>query len=172
MAKKRARSKKAFWYILFGAAVILSILLFLSNQNPKTTTVKIYFFRGSKAVPVKRDMPEKADVLYFVTEQLLRGPDQAEKRIGLFSRIPARTKIRDIYKKNGTVYADFSKELNVSGGGTEKVKDMLFQIVYTFTGLQGVKNVQILVDSKMQVALGSEGYVIEKPLSRDDVSAK
>jgi len=52
----------------------------------------------------------------------LNGPDNAEIKQGIFTQIPKGTELRDIYLKDRTVTADFSKELEMVGGGTEKVK--------------------------------------------------
>lgn len=171
MAKKKAK-RKFLLFIIVCALLVFAALIIISGQNTSNKTAKIYFFKNTGPVIASRDIPDKANTLYSITGELLRGPTKEEKKSGIFTRIPAKTKINDIYIKDGTVIADFTKELNVPGGGTDRVKDMLYQIVYTYTGMPGIKNIQIMINGKMQIALGSEGFVIEKPLSRDDVSAK
>jgi len=168
--RKKKRTFKRFVFIAAVLAIAGAALFFLvSPVQISSGPAKIYLFKGSKLVYVERQVPNGAKELFFVAEELLRAPSATEKQQGYFSQIPQQTKLRNVYKRGDTVLADFSKDLETYGGGTSKVQGLLAQIVYTFTDLPGIKKVQILVDGATESALGSEGYVIDKPLIRKDV---
>ena len=63
----------------------------------------------------------------------------------------------------------FNDEIENYGGGSNRVQDLVAQIVYTFTEVPGVNKVKILVGKRESVILGSEGFVIDHPLTREDV---
>lgn len=169
--KKGGKAMKNFiWAVLAVAAVAFAVLFFAGGIDLQRNEVKIYFFRNGKLDPVSRALPEKADPRYFAVEQLLAGPSPKEKAEGFFSQIPERTRLRVLYKNGGTISADFTKDLEMYGGGATKVYGSLAQIVYTLTALKEVKDVQVLIEGKREVSLGSEGLIIDKPLTRKDVA--
>jgi germination protein M len=164
------KKKKLKWFL---AAVLLTAVLgmaafifFTAEKQP--SKANIYFFKNNIFVPVARQVPQKANPLFFAAEELLRGPSDKERKGGYFTEIPAGTKLRHIHRQKDTVIADFSKELEEYGGGAARVQGLLAQIVFTLTDISGAKNVQILVDGRTEAALGGEGYIIDKPLTRKD----
>lgn len=165
------RKKKKFRGLL--AAVLLAAVLgacavlFLTAEK-QPSKASIYFFKNGSFIPVGRAVPQKANPLFFAAEELLRGPSAKERKSGYFTEIPAGTRLRHVHRQNDTVMADFSKELEEYGGGAARVQGLLAQIVYTLTDISGAKNVQILVEGKTETALGGEGYIIDKPLTRKD----
>jgi spore germination protein GerM len=162
--------RRTFWTLLIILAVAAAMLYLFQGTDLKGNSAKVYFFKKGKLAYVKRALAEKADAHYFAVEQLLQGPTSEEKEQGFYSQVPERTKLRVIYKKGGTINADFTKELEMYGGGTTKVYGSLAQIVYTLTALKGVKDVQVLINGRREIVLGSEGLIIDKPLTRKDVS--
>jgi len=162
--------KKLSWAVLAVASIACAAYVLMQTPFFQGGTAGIYFFKDGKLSQVKRPLPENVDPMKFVLEQLLAGPTAEEKASGLFSQIPEKTKLRAVRRKAGTVSADFTKDLEMYGGGTAKVYGSLEQIVYTLTALKGVKAVQILVEGRREVSLGSEGLIIDKPLTRKDVA--
>ncbi len=166
------KKKKRFpWFaaiIIVAAVVVIGLLVVNAPRLPGTS--KLFFFKDGKLGFVCREIPEKADIYYFTANELIKGPTTAEKSSGYYSQIPKGTKILTLSRSQGTLKADFSRELQMCGGGTAKVEAILSQIVRTFTDLPGINNVQILVEGKKEVVLGSEGFIIDKPLSRKDVT--
>lgn len=165
--RKKNKGRLLSAAILSIAVLGVAAIVFLTpeKQPPKAS---IYFFKNNTFVPVARFIPKNANPLFFVTEELLRGPSEKEREAGYFTEIPAGTKLRHIHRQKNTIMADFSKELEEYGGGAAKVQGLLAQIVYTLTDISGAKNVQILVEGKTEAALGGEGYIIDKPLTRKD----
>jgi len=47
---------------------------------------------------------------------------------------------------------------------------MIGQIVYTITEVPGIKKVWIKMEGEKELVLGGEGLVIDRPLSREDIS--
>lgn len=162
--------RRLLWTALIAAVIGIAALFFAQDLEKQSKEVKIYFFKSGKLAVVKRLPGEKADPYNFAIEQLLQGPIREEKDSGYYTQIPENTRVRVIYREGRTVNADFTKELEMYGGGTTKVYGSLAQIVYTLTSLKGVKDVQILINGRREIALGSEGLIIDKPLRRKDVS--
>lgn len=169
MKNKRIRTGNTLIYVLGLTILILGVIWLFGEYGSSPRKVKIYFFKDHRIAFVPRTVPEKASPLYYTARQLLQGPSAAEIRSGYFTQIPKGTDIRTISREDRVVRADFTKDLEMNGGGTSKVRGIIAQIVYTFTSIRGVKSVQVTVNGRKDLALGNEGYVIDKPLSRDDV---
>jgi spore germination protein GerM len=166
-ARRKKRGKVTAFAAILIAAALAAAFLFVTAEKP-AYKANIFFFKNGSFVPVERTASPKADPLFFAAEELLRGPSDAERKQGYFTEIPSETKLRNIRRQNGTVIADFTKELEEYGGGAARVQGLLAQIVYSLTDISGAEKVQILVEGRTEAALGGEGYVIDKPLTRQD----
>jgi len=142
----------------------------VNNNGGQKTAVKIYFLRSGDVLPVERNVSAKEDLEKIAVQELLNGPTTKEKEAGYFSQIPKHTRLIKVYREDNIAKVDFSKDLGKYGGGTETVQGIIAQIVYTLTEFQGISKAQILIEGKSVSALGSEGFVLDKPLSRKDVS--
>ncbi|MFA5104715.1 MAG: GerMN domain-containing protein [Candidatus Margulisiibacteriota bacterium] len=165
--RKKKKLKWFFVAVLFTVVAGVSAFMFFTAEK-QPSKVSIYFFKNDLFAPVVRAVPQKANPLFFAAEELLRGPSDKERKSGYFTEIPIGTKLRHIHRQKDTVIADFSKELEEYGGGAARVQGLLAQIVYTLTDISGAKNVQILVEGRTEAALGGEGYIIDKPLTKKD----
>jgi len=164
----------AILVVLF-VIVIIGALYYLNLPETKTARnpgIKIYFIKGEKLEQVSRAVSEETNPLEAAAAELMRGPNDMEKQSGIFSEIPSRAKIIKIGKEDGTAAVTFNEEIENYGGGSARVQGLVAQIVYTFTEIPGVKKVKILVGNKTEVVLGGEGFVIDRPLSRDDLNAR
>jgi spore germination protein GerM len=164
--KLKKAAKPLAWIV--GAIVIL-VALFFILQVLQPSSLKVYFLRGEKLMAVNRSLPEGADPLLVAAHELTRGPNKAERAEGLFSEIPAKAHIIKIEKRDQVAVVSFNKELKKYGGGSARVQGLIAQIVYTFTEIPGVEKVQILIENEPEVILGGEGFLIDKPLSREEV---
>ncbi len=175
MPRKKKRSGMKFVLIvtvLTAAAIAAAVFLAQPEKIVSAKTMQIYFVKDGKPVPVERQKGAKAIQEYAAIEALLEGPTEAEKMSGMETQIPENTKLRRVSRSKNMVIADFTKELETYGGGTAKVQALIAQIVYTATALPKTEQIQILVEGKNEVSLGSEGYIIDRPLSRANVSKK
>lgn len=81
--------------------------------------------------------------------------------------VPIGTKVRSLkIDKDGTAYADFSKELAKKGQGSYGELMLCYGITNTLTEFKEIKRVQILVEGKKVITLS--GHMdIEDPLERN-----
>ncbi len=172
MAKKRRSSGKKIGILFLIVAAMVGVASYYFYMADKDSA-KVFFFKKDGTLDfVKRHVPNDAKLISFVADELLAGPSVSEKESGYFSLIPKSVKILTATKEKDQIILNFSKEIGLNGAGSTRVDRRLSQIVYTFTEISGVKYVQILVDGEEGAPLGDEGFIIEKPLSRTDVSSK
>lgn len=81
--------------------------------------------------------------------------------------VPIGTKVRSLkIDKDGTAYADFSKELAKKGQGSYGELMLCYAITNTLTEFPEIKRVQILIEGKKVITLN--GHMdIEDPLTRN-----
>lgn len=173
MTKKREKgTQKLFFLLLLIVAIGYGAYYFYSALSDNNS-VKIYFFsKDGHLVPVQRHVDEKQDKLEVSSRELVKGPNDNERASGMFSQIPKNANVISTTMTQGTIAVNFSRQLGMYDGGASNVRYLLSQIVYTFTELRGIKKVQILINGEEAPTLGSEGLIIDKPLSREDVSSK
>ena len=159
---------KNLLYLL--ATIIIAAIFFVVFTTPwqPKDSVKVYFFKNGGMVAVERKAKPAIPLEESAVRQLLKGPSIIERSKGYFTEIPKNTRFSSIKREGNIAKVDFTKELELYGGGTATVKGLLSQIVFTLTDLEGIEKVQILVNGKEEVALGGEGYIIDKPLSRNE----
>lgn len=78
--------------------------------------------------------------------------------------VPAGTKVNGLVLEDGNVKVDFSEEL-LSVSEAEEVK-MVESIVYSLTGIEGIKSVTILVDGKILTRLPHSQEFLPNPIDR------
>lgn len=167
--KSAKRPATSFW--IAGLLLIFLAVLgwFLYQGGPSVPTIKIYFLKGESLAPVDRPLQNAAEPLAAAARELMLGPTEEEKQSGIFSEIPPKARIQKIIREDSVALVSFNSELEKYGGGSARVQGLIAQIVYTFTEIPGVKKVRILVGKKGEVVLGGEGFVIDKPLARQDI---
>jgi len=181
---KKTRAKIINIAIVLAGIVALGALYYSSLpkkaiENPAIETtrieareIKIYFLKGEKLEQVSRPSAEKSNILEVAARELMRGPNAAEKQAGIFSEIPAGTKIVKVSRDGETANITFNDEIENYGGGSARVQGLVAQIVYTFTEIPGITKVNVLVSKRKEVVLGGEGLVLDHPLSREELNAR
>ncbi len=165
--KKGKRKTPLLWVSVIVILIAAAAYFFIKSNEPPT--VGIYFIKGEKLIEVKRPLPPNVSELAYAAEELMAGPGKAERDDGIFTEIPAGTKIISVGRSEAEAVITFSDELENYGGGSARVQGLVAQIVYTFTSIPGIQKVKIMVGKKESVVLGGEGFVIDRPLSREDV---
>lgn len=89
-----------------------------------------------------------------------------EARQGLRTLIPAGTKLRSAWVKDGVAFINVSEEFQFNQYGIEGALAQLSQVVFTATEFPTVKSVQFLIEGEKKDYLGAEGVWIGSPLSR------
>jgi hypothetical protein len=137
-----------------------------------TTIVRAYFFLGGDEmsgglVPVLRTVPKTQSVARVAMEQLLAGPAGQELAdgAGISSVIPEGTELLGISISNGTATVDLSGEF-ASGGGSAGMMIRLAQVTYTLTQFPTVQRVTFWIDGRPVSVFGSEGIVLDGPVTR------
>jgi len=155
--------------VAVGVAVILLAAWWL--LRPARETVSVYFVRADGARSTVQDVPRTVGergaeaVLAAAIRELLAGPSARERTSGLTTAIPAGTKLRSLRIDKAIVLLDLSGEIE-SGGGSAIMLARFWQLVYTATQFPHAPQVRILVDGVAKSALGGEGVLIDRPVSR------
>lgn len=135
-------------------------------------TVTLYFSddEAMYLVGEKRDVTvnegEKSEAVVF--RELIKGPQTDN----LWDAIPEGSKLLSVNTKNGLCTIDLSKEfVDNSPGGTASERMAVYSVVNSLTSLEGVKNVQFLIEGKKREIYTH--MIFDKPISRDnDIIAK
>jgi spore germination protein GerM len=160
--------RRALIWIVILAVVAVGI--WWTQVRPQTTPVVVFFVGGADGdgtiVGVERIARgrEPEAVLRDALEELLAGPTVEERGRGLGTEIPAGTRLRSLTVREGVAFVDLTEEVG-SGGGSASMQGRLWQIVYTATQM-GVQQVRILIEGEQRQALGGEGLMIDRPISR------
>lgn len=148
--------------------IAIGVMGYLFWPKANDGSVALYFLKDSSIEKTYRNVgkvnvnPERA------IKELVRGP-KVDKLLGYFTEIPDGTKVLNVNIEDSTAYVNFSRQLGAYGGGASRVRALVAQVVYTLTEFPEVTKVRILVNGSKNVVLGSEGYEISAPLSRQDV---
>jgi spore germination protein GerM len=149
--------------------VLLVTLLFtLCGCSVPSNVVKIYFFHADKLEAVGRELPTNENPVVIAIDQLLRGPSEQEAANGFSTKIPSGTRSRNVDVEGRTAIVDLNSGLVEFEGGSDEAKAIVAQIVYTATGVRGIKEVILKLQGSDQFVIGP-GYVIDHPLTRDEV---
>ncbi len=129
-----------------------------------TSAVKLFFCYGVPSgnifyVPVTRILTPETDSLRATVRELLNGPSDGS---GLFSEIPAGTRLLGIMVEDGRVVANFSREILCYQGERTGAENVACQLLLTLGALEGVDEIEILVEGKP--AVFKRGPDLEHPL--------
>lgn len=161
--------RKLIYFLLLITAIILLGFWAADRKEEQPGKISVFFPKNGQILPVERALPADKLPEEQALESLLKGPSAQEKAEGFFTEIPSGTRGKVVLNEGGVITIDFSKELGQYGGGTARVQALLSQIVLTFSDIKGIDSVKLLISGKEGPALGSEGFVIEKPLSKRDI---
>lgn len=127
-------------------------------------SVKVFFLEGEHLKPVQRSVAKQAPAKGAML-QLLQGPGTT----GLTTQIPAGTTLRSVHIEDGVARVDLSKAFE-SGGGSLSMQERVAQVLYTLTQFSSASAVRFYVEGKPVTALGGEGLLLDKPVTRADFS--
>ncbi len=161
---------------VISVAVVVAVILLAAwwLLRPARATVSVYFVRADGARSTLQDVPRTVGdrgaeaLLATAIRELLAGPSAQERTSGLTTAIPAGTKLRSLRIDKAIVLLDLSGEVE-TGGGSAIMLARFWQLVYTATQFPHAPQVRILVDGVAKSALGGEGVLIDRPVSRPAV---
>jgi spore germination protein GerM len=149
--------------------LVLLLLVVVAGCSVPNKDLNIFFFKDEKLIAVKRDLPTIENPVLVAMYQLMQGPNDQETASGIMTEIPNGTMAVKVEVMDDTAIINLNSKLTEYQGSTAKAKALVAQIVYTATNVKGIKRVILKLEGSDQFTLGSEGYVIDRPLERSDV---
>ena len=137
------------------------------------TYVTVYFLGMDKNdtgifKKVKREVPQGQSKLKFALNQLMNGPSQYEKSVGVYSEIPKNEKIIGIVESSNKIIIDVSGNIQ-TGGGADSIYSRMKQFIKTALANSPKKPIYLYIDGKQAEVLGGEGIMISQPLSENSL---
>jgi hypothetical protein len=142
--------------------VLLAVLAFflVPVASAAADEVRLYFLKGEQFRTVERDIAAGPEILPTTVRSLLRGPRKAEREAGFGTAIPKGCRLLSagIDTPNRRAVLAFNRRCAATEEVSRSPEDDLrifgarvAQVVYTVTGLTGVKDVQIAVPGRETV---------------------
>ena len=135
--------------------------------DPTPALAELFFIRGSRLTPVRREVPVPLSVERTIAE-LVRGPTPVERAQGVRTALP-----KDL-RMAGTVAAAVPLiEVTESFARVEGEEHILAlaQLVFTLTGLPGVEGVSFALAGRPVEVPTGDGVLTRVPLRRADFQA-
>lgn len=120
-----------------------------------------------KAVNREYDKDVDGSKIKFAIQSLIAGPKQNEKSKGVYSEIPAGTRLISINESADKVVINLNSTFE-QGGGTESVYKRLNQIIKTAKRNTN-KPVYLYLDGNKAEVIGGEGIMITQPLNENSL---
>lgn len=115
---------------------------------------------------VKREyLPEYGSKLKFAVKSLINGPSDKEKKLGVYSEIPAGTRLISLTESPSRVVINLTSAFE-KGGGTDSLYKRLFQLIKTVK-INSNLPLYLQLDGKQVEVIGGEGIMINQPLSEE-----
>jgi len=115
---------------------------------------------------VKRDyLPEYGSQLKFAVKALINGPTEKEKKVGVYTEIPAGTRLISLTESPSRVVINLTSEFE-NGGGTDSLYKRLFQLIKTVK-INSNLPLYLQLNGKQVDVIGGEGVMINQPLNED-----
>ena len=134
--------------------VYVNIFFIGQNENKE----EVY-----KAVNREYDETVDGSKIKFAIQSLIAGPKQTEKAKGVYSEIPAGTRIISLNETPGKVVINLNGVFE-TGGGTDSVYKRLNQIIKT-AKRNTSKPVYLEIEGRQAEVIGGEGIMITQPLN-------
>jgi hypothetical protein len=112
-----------------------------ASAGPSTTDYQVWFERGGKLWLAKRVMPTTTTPAGATIKSLLAGPNAAEAKAGVGTRVPDGTSLVGINLSGGTATIELSQEF----GDSKSARLRIAQIVRTLTQFTTIDRVNIRV---------------------------
>jgi spore germination protein GerM len=120
--------------------------------------------------PVLRKVVQYDDPLTTALSQLLAGPTPEEKAAGVYTEIPAQTKLLGLDRQSdGKIRINLSKDF-LSGGGSTSIQQRLAELRYTVRRVEKEKPVFLDIEGQELKVLGGEGLEVQEPINRESAA--
>ncbi len=145
------------------------------KEEPKQTKDYVYVFfvahnsKGEEVYrAVRREYVPEVDGssrLKFALKSLVNGPSTKEKKLGVYTEVPAGTRLISVTEAPSKVVINLSGEFEL-GGGTDGLYKRLFQLIKTSKRNSNLPIYLQLNGTQVDV-IGGEGIMINQPLTED-----
>lgn len=150
---------EVFWTSREDGTVKDKVTREISFSSARDVPVRVYFLNSQldpemtclKVFPLTRYVTSQAQVYRSALEELFKNLNEGELTAGYFSNIPAGVKVNSVVQDaGGTVFADFSAELEKGAGGSCRVAAIRAQIEATLKQFPEVRNVAISINGESE----------------------
>lgn len=143
------------------------------KEESKKVYVTVYFLgidKSSNGVfkKVKRPLPEGKNQLTYALQELIAGPNNAEKKQGVFSEIPKNVKLLSVVQSDKKIIINFSENVQ-NGGGADSLYSRMKQIIKTALANSPNVPIYLYLNGKQADVLGGEGIMITQPLNENSL---
>lgn len=142
------------------------------NKNKKDYVYIFFIAHNSKGEEVyravKREYVPEVDGtsrLKFALKSLINGPSSKEKKLGVYTEVPAGTRLISLTETPSKVVINLSGDFEL-GGGTDGLYKRLFQLIKT-TKRNSNLPIYLQLNGKQVDVIGGEGIMINQPLTED-----
>jgi hypothetical protein len=136
------------------------------TSEPRTFTYQVWLTQGEGFLFVSQRTAEfEPGVGRIALNDLLSGPNDAEREAFIGTEIPEGTELLGLNIAGGVATVDLSGEFAESGSSLEETV-RLAQVVYTITQFDTVRSVRFRVDGEPVDVFGSHGIVLDRPQTR------
>ena len=121
--------------------------------DEESIALPVFFGRigeGEELFPVSRRISRDEDVAIALFESLIAGPTEEEIQMGFYSMVNPETEIRSVRSQGGTLYVDFSGELQEGIAGSASVLFVRSQIERTGMRVPRITNVVISIEGETE----------------------
>ncbi|CDE88748.1 putative uncharacterized protein [Clostridium sp. CAG:729] len=139
-------------------------------QEKEKVYVNVYFIGQNankeevyKAVNREYDKDIDGTKIKFAIDCLIAGPRQNEKAKGVYSEIPAGTRVISINETKDKVVINLNSAFE-NGGGTDSIYKRLYQLIKT-AKRNTDKPVYLYIEGNKAEVIGGEGIMINQPLN-------
>jgi spore germination protein GerM len=143
------------------------------EKKVEKTYVTVYFLGHDKNntgifKKVKRELPQGQTKLKYAISQLIAGPNDYEKKLGVYSEIPKNVKLLSIVESDSKIIINLSSSIQ-NGGGADSLYSRIKQIIKTSIANAPKKPIYLYIDGKKAEVLGGEGIMISQPLNENSL---
>ncbi len=144
------------------------------EQQKPQKFVTVYFLgmdknNNSIFKTVKRAVPSGKNELRYALTQLVAGPSQYEKSVGVYSEIPKNVQIMGVVESDKKIIIDVSGNIQ-TGGGADSLYSRFKQLIKTAIANSSPKKpIYLYIDGKQAEVIGGEGIMITQPLSENSL---
>jgi len=141
-----------------------------TNLDVPKSYVNVYFIGQNdskeevyKVVKREYNFQKDGTKLRFSIDNLLKGPSKAEKAKGVYSEIPAGTRLISLQETPDKIVINLSGDFE-QGGGTDGLYKRLYQLIKTAKKNTAL-DIYLNINGKQADVVGGEGIMLNQPLT-------